>query len=113
MRILTDWGFNSKYDIFLIIQPVIAMNIVSYSYARTALKAVLDRVVHDADVTIISRHADEGDAVVMSLDHYNSLMETLYLLSTPANANALTKAIQQDRAGLSQSRALFNSVTPN
>jgi antitoxin YefM len=84
------------------------MNIVTYSHARTALKAVLNRVIRDADVTIISRRDAEGDAVVMSLDHYNSLMETLYLLSTPANANALTQAIQQDRAGQSQPRALFD-----
>lgn len=89
-------------------QQVIVMNIVTYSHARTALKSVLDRVVHDADVTIISRRDAEGDAVVMSLDHYNSLMETLYLLSTPANAKALTQAIHQDRAGQSQPRTLLD-----
>jgi antitoxin YefM len=44
----------------------------------------------------------------MSLDHYNSLMETLYLLSTPANAKALTQAIHQDRAGQSQPRTLLD-----
>ena len=38
----------------------------------------------------------------MSLDYYNSMMETLHLLSTPANADALARAIRQDKAGLSQ-----------
>lgn len=80
---------------------------MTYSYARNALKSVLDEVLHDADVTIISRRDAEGDAVVMSLDYYNSLMETLHLLSTPANAAALARAIQQDRAGQSQARELI------
>ncbi|HRW64699.1 MAG TPA: type II toxin-antitoxin system prevent-host-death family antitoxin [Candidatus Competibacter sp.] len=83
------------------------MKVVTYSYARNALKSVLDEVLHDADVTIISRRDAEGDAVVMSLDYYNSLMETLHLLSTPANAAALARAIQQDRAGQSQARELI------
>jgi len=49
------------------------MKVVTYTYA---LKAILDEVVQDADVTIISRRDAEGDAVVMSLDSYNSIMET-------------------------------------
>ncbi len=83
------------------------MKVVTYSHARNALKSVLDDVLQDADVTIISRRDAEGDAVVMSLDYYNSLMETLHLLSTPANAEALTRAIQQDRAGQAQARELL------
>ncbi len=83
------------------------MKVITYSHARNALKSVLDGVVQDADVTIISRRDAEGDAVVMSLDHYNSLMETLHLLSTPANAEALTRAIRQDRAGQAQPHALL------
>lgn len=83
------------------------MKVVTYSHARNALKSVLDEVVQDADVTIISRRDAEGDAVVMSLNYYNSLMETLHLLSTPANAEALARAIQQDRAGQSQARELM------
>jgi antitoxin YefM len=60
-------------------------------------------------VTIISRRDAEGDAVVVSLDYYNSIMETLYLLSTPANAQAMARAIEQDRAGQSQARELLAS----
>jgi hypothetical protein len=47
------------------------------------------------------RRDAEGDAVVMSLDYYNSLVETLHLLSTPANVEALARAIHQDQAGQS------------
>jgi antitoxin YefM len=86
-----------------------AMKVVTYSHARNALKSVLDAVVRDSDVAIISRRDAEGDAVVMSLDHYNSLMETLHLLSTPANAEAMARAIQQDRAGEARPRALLDT----
>ncbi|MFM8444672.1 MAG: type II toxin-antitoxin system Phd/YefM family antitoxin [Methylococcus sp.] len=83
------------------------MKVVTYTHARNALKSILDGVVQDADVTIISRRDAEGDAVVMSLDSYNSLMETLHLTSHPANAAALAKAIAQDKAGQAQVRPLL------
>jgi antitoxin YefM len=80
------------------------MKVVTHSYARNPLKSVLDDVVRDADVTAISRR----DTVVMSLAHYNSLMETLHLLSTPANAESLARTIRQDRAGEAEARILID-----
>ena len=67
----------------------------------------MDEVVQDADVTIISRRDAEGDAVVMSLDSYNSIMETLHLTSNPANAAALARAIEQDKAGQAKDQKLL------
>jgi len=83
------------------------MKVVTYSHARNSLKSILDHVVQDADVTIISRRDAEGDAVVMSLDSYNSIMETLHLTSHPANAAALARAIAQDKAGLARKQKLL------
>lgn len=83
------------------------MKVVTYSHARNSLKSILDDVVQDADVTIISRRDAEGDAVVMSLDSYNSIMETLHLTSNPANAAALGRAIAQDKAGQAKNRKLL------
>lgn len=83
------------------------MKVVTYSHARNALKSVLDGVVHDADVTIISRRDAEGDAVVMSLDSYNSIMETLHLVSNPANAAHLARSIREHREGKAQARELL------
>ena len=74
------------------------MNVVSFSQARNSLKAVLDAVIDDADCTIITRR-DAEDAVVMSLQHYNSLMETVHLLRSPANAAHLAKSISQYQEG--------------
>jgi antitoxin YefM len=82
------------------------MKIVTYSEARSGLKTVLDRVHEDADVTVISRR-DGADAVVMSLDHYQSIMETMHLLSTPANAAHLSKSIAQHQAGKIRRRELL------
>lgn len=73
------------------------MRIVSFSEARNRLKTVLDTVVNDTDITIITRK-DAADAVVMSLDYYNSLMETLHLSRSPANAEHLSRSIEQYRA---------------
>ena len=72
------------------------MRVVSYSEARSRFKEVIDQVVDDADVTIISRR-DADHAVLMSLQTYESMMETLHLLKSPANARHLEKSITQYR----------------
>lgn len=74
------------------------MRIINFSEARNRLKSVLDQVVEDADYTVISRR-DAEDAVVMSLDHYNGLMETVHLLQSPANTEHLARSIEQYRSG--------------
>ena len=74
------------------------MKIVSFSEARSKLKSVLDQVVNDADYTVITRR-DAEDAVVMSLDQFNGLMETVHLLKSPANAAHLAKSIEQYQRG--------------
>jgi antitoxin YefM len=84
------------------------MRIINFSDARNSLKTVMDQVVEDADVTVISRR-DAPDAVVMSFDHYSSLMETVHLLSSPANAAHLAKSIVQARSGQAQHRGLIEN----
>lgn len=81
------------------------MRVVSYSEARNSLKSVLDNVTNDVDVTVINRR-DAEDAVVMSLAHYNSLMETLHLMQNPANAAHLAKSIAELRTGKGKTREL-------
>ena len=84
------------------------MRVVTYTDARNTLKAVLDAVHDDADVTVISRR-DGADAVVMSLAQYQTLVETLHLLSTPANAAHLAQSIAQHRAGKATRRELADT----
>jgi antitoxin YefM len=83
------------------------MRVVSFSEARNSLKTVLDHVVEDADYTIITRR-DAEDAVVMSLEYFNSLLETVYLLKSPANAAHLERSITQFKQGKVIERALLN-----
>jgi antitoxin YefM len=82
------------------------MRIVSYTEARNSLKSVLDGVEADADIAIITRR-DGADAVVMSLAQYQSMAETLHLLSSPANAAHLAESIAQYRTGQARRRALM------
>ncbi len=82
------------------------MRIINFSEARKNLKSVLDQVIDDADYTIITRR-DSEDAVVMSLEIFNSFMETLHLLKSPANAAHLTESIEQFKNGKVQVRELI------
>lgn len=84
------------------------MKVVSFSEARSSLKAVLDRVVEDADYTIVTRR-DADDVVVMSLETFNSLMETVHLLKSPANAAHLERSIAQFRARKAVERDLLDA----
>jgi len=84
------------------------MRVVSYTEARNSLKSVLDGVVDDADITIITRR-DAEDAVVMSLAYFQSMAETLHLLQNPANAAHLASSIAQHKAGRAQRRQLVQA----
>jgi antitoxin YefM len=84
------------------------MRVVNFSEARSGLKRVIDQVVDDADYTIISRR-DAPDAVVMSLDTFNSMMETLHLMKTPANAAHLARSIEQFRSGQTSEKGLLDA----
>lgn len=83
------------------------MKVINFSEARNRLKSVLDQVVADADYTVISRR-DADDAVVMSLDQFNGLMETVHLLKCPANATHLAKSIKQYRSGKVKENGLLD-----
>ena len=74
------------------------MRVVNFSEARNSLKGVIDKVVDDADFAVIARR-NAQDAVIMSLDTFNSLMETVHLLRSPANAAYLARSIEQFRQG--------------
>ncbi len=83
------------------------MRVVTFTEIRRHLKSVLDQVVQDADYTIISRR-DSENAVVMSLNQFNGLMETVHLLKNPANAKHLEKSIEEYCSGKVENHDLIN-----
>ncbi len=84
------------------------MKTINFTKARDNLNAVLDAVSEDADYTVITRR-DKPAAVVMSLDYFNSMMETIHLLSTPANASHLAKSIAQHKQGMTTAHDLLDA----
>jgi antitoxin YefM len=77
------------------------MNIMiaaNFTEFRTELKKFLDRVENNHETLIIKRKTGKG-TVLISLDEYNSIMETVHLLSSKANADRLFESIQQMKTG--------------
>ncbi len=74
------------------------MRTIHFSDARNNLKAVIDQTIDDADVTLITRR-DAPNAVIMSQAQYDSMVETMHLLRSPANAAHLARSISQLRRG--------------
>ena len=58
----------------------------------------MDQVVDNDEKLIISRSADK-DVVVISLKEYNSMEETLYLMSSTKNKERLNRALKDSRKG--------------
>ncbi len=71
---------------------------ISYSEARNNLASVLDRVTDDREVIVVNRRGHEKVALI-SADELNSVLESLYLLRSPKNAQRLMKAIKRAEAG--------------
>ena len=68
------------------------MDAVNYSYTRQHLTAVMDKVGQDHAPLMITRQKG-APVVMMSLDDYNALEETAYLLRSPKNVQRLMNAV--------------------
>ena len=87
------------------------MNILSFTEARSSFKAVMDTVCKDHEPTVITRVS--GDHIVMlSLEDFNSMQETMHLLSSAKNATRLMESIEQLRAGKAKPRTLTKDGPP-
>ena len=70
----------------------------NYSEFRKELKDYLDSVENNHETLIIKRGSGKG-TVLISLEEYNSIMETLHLLSSQKNARRLYESINQMKSG--------------
>ncbi|MDC7223904.1 MAG: type II toxin-antitoxin system prevent-host-death family antitoxin [Spirochaetales bacterium] len=81
------------------------MDAVNYTDLRQNLKSHMDRVYQDHEPLIVTRK-DNQNVVMISLDDYNSLIETQYLLSSENNAVRLKRSLEDARKGKSVAREL-------
>lgn len=73
------------------------MAAITATDARKGLFGIIQQVNDDhTAVEVVSRH---GNAVIMSKDDYDAMVETAYLLRNPANAERLLEAIERARRG--------------
>lgn len=82
------------------------MNTVTVSQAETNFREIMQRILENIEPTIVT--TESGESIVMlSLDEFNAWQETLYLLSTPANAAHLQQSIAEDKAGYATDKDLI------
>ena len=82
------------------------MDTISYTALRAKLAAAMDKVNDDHRPVIITRQRGKP-AVLISLDDFNSYVETDYLLSNPRNAARLSKAARDLKAGRGRQHKLI------
>lgn len=79
----------------------------NYTEFRTGLKKYLDAIEENNETLIIKRGVGRG-TVMISLEEYNSIMETVHLLSSKANADRLYESIRQMKEGESFQKELID-----
>jgi antitoxin YefM len=82
------------------------MEAITYSAARQNMASTMDSVCDDHSPIIITRK-NKGSVVMLSLEEYNSLFETAYLLRSPKNAVRLFDAISELDGGNGVARKLI------
>lgn len=81
------------------------MKTISYSQSRQNYASVLESVLADREEVVVTR-AGHDPVVIVSLEDYQSLKETAYLLQNPANARRLLASIERLEAGRGEEREL-------
>jgi antitoxin YefM len=87
---------------------------ISYSQARENLASILDEVTDNSTIAIIKRRGRK-DVAMLPAEELSSLLETVYLLRSPANAKRLLDALEWSKArdgkknnGISAAEAIAN-----
>lgn len=81
------------------------MDVLTYSDARANLKGVMDRVVSDRTHVVVTRQKAEA-VVMVSLEDWNTMEETMHLLSNPKNADRLRESVRELDEGKGVEREL-------
>ena len=84
------------------------MKTMNYTESRARYAEVLDGVTNDREEVVITR-AGHDPVVIVSLDDYESLRETAYLMRSPAHARRLLDAMERLEAGRGASHDLLET----
>lgn len=82
------------------------MDAITYTAARSSLAKTMDKVCEDHAPVIITRNKSSS-VVMMSLEDYEALQETAYLLRAPRNARRLLESIAELEEGKGEERDLL------
>ena len=82
------------------------MEVVNYTEFRKNLTKSLNKVNDDAEIVVVSRSKGKN-VVVMALEEYNAIQETLHVIQSVNNRNRLDKAIEQMDKGQFESHSLI------
>lgn len=84
------------------------MKTMSYTESRARYAEVLDGVINDREEVVITRAGHEP-VVIVSLEDYESLRETAYLMRSPTNARRLLDAMERLEAGHGQAHDVIQT----
>lgn len=84
------------------------MKTMSYTESRARYAEVLDGVVNDREEVVITRSGHES-VVIVSLEEFEALRETAYLMRSPANARRLLDAMERLESGSGQAHDLLDA----
>ena len=82
------------------------MRAITYTSARNNLASTMKKVCDDHDPIIVTRKNNEA-VILMSLEDYESLTETAYLMQSPENVKRLIHSIEELNAGNGHERELI------
>ncbi len=82
------------------------MEVVNYTEFRKSLTKNLNKVNDDAEIVVVSRSKGKN-VVVMSLEEYNAIQETLHITKSTANRKRLDTAIVEMEKGKFKKHALI------
>ena len=82
------------------------MRAITYTAVRGNLANTMKKVCDDHDPVIVTRKNNEP-VIIISLEDYESLTETTYLLQSPKNAQRLLESIKELNAGKGKKRELI------
>ena len=84
------------------------MKTMSYTESRARYAQVLDDVINDREEVVITR-AGHAPVVIVSLEDFESLRETAYLMRSPANARRLLDAMERLEDGAGETHDLVDA----